>query len=481
MPNSPLPSLPCNPSLLLKQLQQEAIRRKNHRKLTDYQPYEKQRDFHAAGAHSRERLLCAGNQLGKTLAAGMEYAMHLTGRYPDWWQGKRFDRAVVGWAAGITGESTRDNPQRLLLGRPGEHGTGCIPKDCIIDITPSRGVSDAIDSVKVKSDHGGVSHLAFKSYEKGREKWQGETIDLLWLDEEPPEDIYTEGLTRTNAVLGPVFLTFTPLLGMSEVVKRFMLDKVPGTHVTQMTIYDVEHYTPEQRLAIISSYPEHEREARTKGIPQLGSGRVFPVHEELIKVDAFELPRHWACLGGLDFGWDHPSAAVKLAWDKDADVLYVAAAHRQRQQTPKLFADTVKPWGAHGADAGSRQWMPWAWPHDGLQHDKGSGEQLAKLYANEGLLMLPDRATFEDGGFGVEAGIMEMLDRMQTGRFRVFAHLADWFEEFRLYHRKDGLIVKKGDDLISASRYAVMMRRFAKVKKTQAQSSHRPLTSWMTA
>jgi phage terminase large subunit-like protein len=424
-------------------------------KLEDYRPYPKQVQFHEAGATYRERLLMAGNQLGKTLAAGMEYAFHATGSYPAWWSGKTYNRPIVGWAAGITGESTRDNVQRILLGRPGSYGTGALPKAAIVDITAARGQPDLQDSIKVRHVSGGVSHIALKSYEKGREKWQGETLDMLWFDEEPPHDIYIEGLTRTNSTLGPVFVTFTPLLGMSDVVKRYLIDRVPGTHVTQMTIDDVGHYTPEQRAAIISSYPEYERDARTKGIPQLGSGRVFPIAESEIHVDPFPIPAHWPQIGGLDFGWDHPSAAVRLAWDRDADCLYVTACHRQRNQTPAMFSASVRPWAS---------WLPWAWPHDGLQHDKGSGEQLAKQYRDQGLKMIGQRATFEDGTSGVEAGIAEMLDRMQTGRLKVFSTLNDWWEEFRMYHRNDGLIVKERDDLMAATRYAVMMRRFAEVQ-----------------
>lgn len=223
-------------------------------------------------------------------------------------------------------------------------------------------------------------------------------------------------------------------------------------HVTRMTIDDAEHYTPEQRAAIIASYPSHERKARAQGIPVLGSGRVFPVDEEDIKVKAFAIPDIWACIGGLDFGWDHPTAAVKLAWDRDADVIYVTNSYGAREQTPLIHAAAVKPWGKD---------LQWSWPHDGLQHDKGSGEALASQYREQGLNMLKDRATFEDGGSGVEAGIAEMLDRMLTGRFKVFDHLEDWFTEFRLYHRKDGQIVKLNDDRLSATRYAVMMKRFA--------------------
>jgi phage terminase large subunit-like protein len=447
--------------LELNALIEEKDRRKRENRLQDYRPYAKQAEFHAAGAELRERLFRAGNQLGKTWAGGFEAAMHLTGIYPDGWKGRRFDRPVNAWASGVTGETTRDNPQRIVLGQPGDAqavGTGTIPKRCIIgDPTPSRGVANAVDSVRVRHISGGVSTLGFKSYEKGREKWQGPTLDFVWFDEEPPPDIYSEGLTRTNATGGIVWTTFTPLLGMSEVVRRFLTEQSPDRCDINMTIEDAEHYTPEERARIIASYPAHEREARAKGVPILGSGRIFPVSEDLITIDAFEIPAHWVQLGALDFGWDHPTAAIRMAWDRDADCIYYTHAHRLKEATPVIHAAALKPWGAR---------LPWVWPHDGLQHDKGSGEQLASQYRTQGLNMLPERVTFEDGTNGVEAGLMDMLDRMQTGRLKVFSHLVDWFEEFRLYHRKDGKVVKEFDDLMSASRYALMGKRFAEPTKT---------------
>ena len=171
----------------------------------------------------------AGNQLGKTLAGSMEWAMHLTGRYPDWWQGKRFDRAVRLWAAGETRSSTRDTVQKLLLGPPEieeEWGTGAIPGGAIkwSAIRRAAGVANAIDSLIVKHVSGHVSTLLFKAYEQGRSAWQGETLDGVWFDEEPPMDVYFEGLTRTNATGGIVMVTFTPLKGMSEVVRTFLSD-----------------------------------------------------------------------------------------------------------------------------------------------------------------------------------------------------------------------------------------------------------------
>lgn len=225
--------------------------------------------------------------------------------------------------------------------------------------------------------------------------------------------------------------------------------------VTSMTIDDAEHYTPEQRQAIIDSYPEHEREARVRGIPSMGSGRVFPIPEELITCEPFKIPDHWAQINGLDFGWDHPFAAVGLAWDRDSDVLYVCREYAARETTPVIHAASIRPWG---------QWIPCAWPHDGLQHDKGSGISLEPQYRAQNLNMLPEKATFIDGGNGVEAGVIEMLDRMKTGRWKVFSTCGGWLQEFRMYHRVDGLIVKERDDRICASRYAMMMRRFAKTE-----------------
>lgn len=423
------------------------------RKLESYRPYAKQLEFH--NMMVRERLLMAGNQLGKTWAGAFEMAMHLTGIYPNEWKGRRFNKPTMAWAGSVTSLATRDTVQRLMMGRPSQHGTGTIPKRLIVDSKSAMGTPDLLDHVKVKHSTGDVSILAFKSYEQGREKWQGETLDIVWFDEEPPEDIYFEGLTRTNATGGIAYMTFTPLLGMSDVVKRFLMDKPPGTGVVTMTIDDAEHYTPEQRAAIIASYPAHEREARAKGIPTLGSGRIFPISEDEIAVTPFDIPAHWVQLVGVDFGYDHPSAASRIAWDRDADIIYVTSAHRARQQTPILFAPAVKAWG---------EWIPCAWPHDGLQHDKGSGVELAQQYRDAGLNMLTERATFEDGSNGVEAGIMEILDRMQTGRFKVFRHLEDWWQEFRLYHRKDGKVVKEMDDLMAATRYAVMMKRAAITK-----------------
>lgn len=435
----------------------EAEKLLSQRRLELFRPYTKQKDFFAAGRTYRERLLRAGNQLGKSFAGGAEAAYHLTGQYPDWWTGRVFDRPVAAWAGAPTGETARDNPQRVLLGRPGQHGTGMIPAANIIEVVAARGVADLADYVRVRHPKG-ESVIKFKTYDQGRIKWQGDTLDFVWFDEEPPLDIYTEGITRTNATKGFCYLTFTPLLGMSEVVRRFLVENNPDRHDTNMVIEDAEHIEPAERQRIIDSYPAHEREARTKGVPIMGSGLIFPVADSQITVKAFEIPDHWAQIGSLDFGWDHPTAAVRLAHDRDNDIVYVMAAYRVREATPLIHSAALRSWG---------DWLPWAWPHDGLQHSKDSGKPLAEQYRINGLRMLSEHAKYPPnddgtaGQSGVEAGLMDMLMRMQTGRLKVFEHLNDWFEEKRLYHRQDGKVIKEYDDLMSATRYGIMSLRYA--------------------
>lgn len=437
-------------------LAKELQRRARTNRLKAYRPYPKQLEYHSRS--EREVLLMAGNQVGKTLAEAAEAAIHLTGLYPDWWEGHRFDRPITMLAGSESYELTRDGIQRLILGPPMEEdewGTGYIPQKLIAGRTRRGGVSGAVDSITVKHVSGGNSNLLLKAYEQGRGKWQANTVDYVWFDEEPPEDVYMEGITRTNATGGLIRMTFTPLKGMSSVVARYLMEDSPDRAVVRMTIDDAEHYSPEDRQKIIDSYPPHEREARVKGNPSLGSGRIFPVMEEDIVCEPFQIPEIWARINGVDFGWDHPFAATSLAWDRDNDVMYVTNEYRQRETTPIIHAAAIKPWG---------DWIPTAWPHDGHQHDKGSGEQLAKQYEAQGLKMLSERATFDDGTNGVEAGVSDMLTRMQTGRWKVFSTCQMWFEEFRIYHRKDGKIVKERDDLISASRYGLMMKRFAITK-----------------
>ena len=224
---------------------------------------------------------------------------------------------------------------------------------------------------------------------------------------------------------------------------------------------DVPHLSEDTKRKLLASTPVYLRGARSKGTPALGSGALFPISEETIRCDPFQIPKYWRQINGLDFGYGHPTAAVNLAIDMDSGIVYVTKCYKKSgadiaeinispTATP---AAAIKAWG---------EWIPTAWPHDGLQHDKGSGEELRGQYETQGLEMLPEKATHEEGGYGVEAGLMDMLDLMTSERFKVFSTCQEWFAEYRLYHREKGKVVKVFDDLMSATRYANMMKRFAR-------------------
>ena len=216
----------------------EKSKRKKERKLFSYYPdkgplrrelYVKHLEFFSAGSIHQERAAIAGNRCGKTILGCYEATLHLTGLYPEWWDGHRFDHAVSWWAAGDTSETTRDILQLEFLGSPGALGTGMIPKEHIHGSpTRRRGVADAFDTVQIRHVSGELSNLAFKSYDQGREKFQGTAKHGINFDEEPPADVYFEGLTRLMTTKGLMICTFTPLRGMSEIVLRYMPAMGPG-------------------------------------------------------------------------------------------------------------------------------------------------------------------------------------------------------------------------------------------------------------
>lgn len=398
-----------------------------------------------------------------TFSAGAEVAMHATGIYPPWFKGRRFAEATTGWVGSETGQFSRDVAQNILLGEVGEWGTGAIPGNLILNIDKAvHGAAGQVDTISVKHKSRGASKIGFKTYDQGRLRWQGKTQDWVWLDEECEEDIYSEAKTRVQAKAGMIFLTFTPLKGMSKVVLRFTKEKPMGTHVTVMTIYDAKHYTKAQADAIVAGFPEHQREARAFGIPMLGEGAVFPFSESLLKEPVIQIPAFWPRIAGIDIGYDHPTAVAWLAWDRDTDIVHVYDTHRLKKETALVHASAIKTRG---------QWIPVAWPHDAHQHDKGSGKVIADQYRKEGVNMMRTHATHPptkqdpegQGGTSFEAGIEEMKNRIQTGRLKVASHLENWFEEYRMYHREKGLVVKEFDDLMSATRIGVMMLRHAKI------------------
>ena len=371
-----------------------------------------------------------------------------------------------------TNETTRDNPQKLLLGEPGDWGTGTIPRSCISKSpTMSRGFPDLVDHILIKHTTGGNSVIQFKAYDQGRKRWQGATLTGgLWLDEEPPADIYSESQARIAATGGMIFCTMTPLLGISEVVSYFY--PRPSNEyraLVTLEIEEVEHLSPEEKEVVVASYPEHEREARARGIPLLGEGLVFAIPRSTIEVEPFSIPNYWPVLAGVDFGYgDHPFAAAKIAIDRDTDILYLTNVYAEKQPVPAIHVSSLRSWG--------EQTM-FVWPHDGKRNWGDSGP-VADVYRKEGLRMWREHSTFKEGGYSPEAAAQLVLTRMQTGRFKAFSHLEQFWHEISTYHRKEGVLVQERDDVSSSMFKTVMMLRFARATNLAVKYEAKVESEW---
>lgn len=426
-------------------------------------------DFTVPGLHC---YCAAGLVHHNTVAAGTETSYHLTGRYPNWWDGHRFNRPIRALASGDTHETTRDIIQLKLVGstsdKPENYGTGLIPGDAISGIVTRTHVKGAIERVMVKHISGGESELWLRSYEQGREIFQGFELDLFWPDEECPEDVYEEGQVRLMTRDGISMLTFTPLNGLTTLVQALTSPdpdgKIIGRAVVQCGWDDVPHLSAEAKAKLLSKLMPHQRDARTKGVPALGSGAIYPVPETDIVVPDFALPDHWPRAYGMDVGWNR-TAAVWGAIDREADVVYLYSGHYRGQAEPSIHADAIKARG---------DWIPGAIDPASRGRSQKDGEQLLQNYVDLGLSLTP-------ADNGVESGIYEVWQRMSTGRMKVFASMRDWLDEYRIYRRDDkGRIVKERDHLMDATRYLQKTGLdMARIKPRVAKGQRS--TNWRTA
>lgn len=412
--------------------------------------YQKHVDFLNSTETFRQSALMGGNRVGKTYVGSYAAAMHLTGKYPDWYTGKRFDKPINMWACGINNTRVRDTLQEMLLGRYGELGTGFIPKDCIIDVTTKPGTPKGILDVWVKHESGGSSHLIFKSYVEDVESYMGTAQDVVWFDEEPPEDIYTESLMRLATTGGILYCTFTPLNGYSNVVMSFLNDgmfpsieqmKQKGKFVERIEWADVPHIADEVKEEY-EKLPPHEREARIKGIPTVGEGKVYPVPENDFVINPIELNPSWPRCYGLDVGW-RMTAGIFGAYDPQNDIWYLYDEYYVEKENPAFHASNLRK--------KSQKWVPGVIDPSaagaGKQHD---GFALLDAYRQEDLDLYPANNS-------VDIGLRAVYDRLVTGRLKVFSNCQHLLREFRIYRRDGkGRIVKSNDHLMDAKRYLIM-------------------------
>lgn len=436
-------------------------------RLSLYKPRAFQETFHAAGRDRRFRMLMAPNRPGKTYSAAMELAMHLTGRYPGWWQGRRFRQPTSWWVVGVSFDQMRKSCHALVMGES-ELGTGAIPAADIAETHAKPGVPGMYSAIRIKHVSGGLSTLDFMAYNQGRAVLQGAALDGVWMDEEPTIEeqnagIVDELVARIRDRQGILMITYTPLHGETPLTREYYptptdpLTHQPDTrlrHLTQIGLREI----PEMAHMVDDIKREHPRphewRARIDGLPALGEGAIFPFTEDVYVTPLVPLPAHTRYIFGLDYGINHPTAAVLLAWVEDIDTTYVVHEFREEGVLPPIAAAWMN---------GLIKGAPCAWPHDMSSREKGSGKTGQLYYKELGINMLPMHAQYPDERKNkLEDSIDDIRSRMASGKFKIFPHCTKLIGEIATYHRRNHKPVDIKDDLIAATRYAHMMLRFSR-------------------
>lgn len=470
LPPTDVARLPRAAQVRYLQVMAEIEFRNSQRRLFSYFPdtgplrrelYPQHLAFFHMGRQVKTRCFMAANRVGKTEGGGgYETVLHLTGLYPDWWDGYRFERPIDAWAAGDTRETVRDIIQAKLVGTEARPGTGLIPGALLQDRVKRQNGGGALDYITVKHYSDGVfdglSRLGFKSYDQRRESFQGTEKDLIWLDEESDEGIRAECLLRLMTTHGLLIETYTPLRGLTPTVLKYLgdengdADEIPDGRMKIDTVSDrglvmagwsdVPHLGEAEKTRMLAESEIFLRDARSKGVPSLGSGAIYPVPEEEITVDDFQIPAHWPRAYGLDVGWKI-TAAVWGAWDRETDIVYLYSCHYQGQAEPSTHAAGI---------LGRGKGIPGVIDPAAQGRAQKDGETLIENYTDLGLTLTPAVNSRESGLFFVH-------QRLVTGRLKVFRSMKPWFREYRVYRRDEkGKIVKKDDHAMDATRYLII-------------------------
>ena len=426
-------------------------RLKRESQIRDWKPLPKQWDY--LNSKSKVKTFCACNQGGKTSTAVFEEASHLTGIYHPDWKGVRYGHPITTWICGESKDRVRDTLQEKLFGPLGQWGTGMIPKECIDfkAIIMHNGSTGAIQKAQIKHiPTGDWSTIQFFSYDQEREKFQGSTIHRILNDEEPPGHIVGEQRMRIVKNDGHLCFTYTPLSGYTA--NHSWLMESDNVARFNITMDDLPWMTPERIEKALEGLPDYEKRARRYGEAATSSGLIYQFEENDYTTESFEIPKHWPRISGFDCGINHPSTAVSLAWDREANCVYIYQEYWSQGKSVPEVAMHLKHWGTK-----------FALPHDAFANDKmGEGNSVAAFYKKEGFdIVQGDRDRW---------GRIEKVRAMiSSGRLWIFKdRCPQLLKEFKMYKTKDndpGAVLRKNDDTISSFEHAVQYYEESVVKQ----------------
>jgi phage terminase large subunit-like protein len=426
--------------------------------------YKKFLQFWEKGKTYQQRLLQAGNRVGKTTAAGVEIVYHLTGNYPKWWKGHRFTKANEWWLVCKSSKTALSIFQDLMLGPVGDFGSGLVPQHLLDmdSMTQAKRADTVITNYRVRHVSGEWSQVTVKGYEEGIKSFTG-TEKNIWIDEECPQSIYGECLMRTMTGNCILIMTWTPLDGETRIIREYVGidtggeytdgEKGPGRWLTMTPMDDAPHLTAEKIHSLLAAVPEYMREARRTGIPHLGAGSVYRTPEEQVFIDPFPIPDHFRRGYALDFGFKDPTAILWAAQDPETDIIYIYAEHYLKEQPPSVHAEIIR---VRNKNAGFP--LPAVCDPSGGGSSTQDGKVTRDTYAKEFGIF------FASAINSLEPGIAQVYDQLQQNRIKVFNTCTDFRKEYRGYFRNDKGNHQGADHLMDCLRYLIASKQGGVIK-----------------
>ncbi|WP_407903979.1 terminase large subunit domain-containing protein [Escherichia coli] len=462
------------------------IKYRKYNQIEFMEPYGYQKLFMEKSAEYDARFLRAGNRVGKTWCGALEMAYHITGRYPPFWKGKRIEGSGrLFWCIGKTLDMVRDIQQRHVLGtadatRTEELGTGTIPRECIEIDRGMKRDGQRVENCAIRHVDGGLNTLVFYGSSDEGSNIMGREVSLIWIDEESPYStkVFSQCQARTINALGLdndglIYITATPEEGNTALNQMFEKNADGSLYLQQVTWWDVpERFTPNKIAQRLAKYPEWERDMRSKGLPCVGKGAVFPFDDKDVEIHDFEIKPapHWKEILACDLGHiKDPSVIIHAYLDPDTNQKIVAQEWILDQDEEARSARGI----ARVILNSPFRNVPLQVPVDGGRNSDAT-EAVAKLLIEYGVNVIPSTfrnpsdydLDFEYSKKGnnprqIEPGLAIMRDLVSKGQLKVSNACGEWFKEKHVYsykynERTQTLGYAGADHCIDASRYAIM-------------------------
>lgn len=335
--------------------------------------------------------------LGKTYGACMELAIHITGLYPSWWNGAVIDEpeSSVYWCIGVSQDSVNNVLMKELLGVSDcrdltNLGTGSIPKECI-DVWSMVKDGQRCLKVGIKHVNGYKNTLHFFASTQDESVLMGSSVKWVSLDEQfkNESEVYAQALTRTATTNGFISVTCTPEQGVTPLWDKFSKDDSGYLYFQTATWDDAPHLTEDDKQRLLAGYPDWQKEMRSKGVPVLGSGAVYPFSDKeidgVLTIDQIKSnPFAYKLLWGCDFGYSSntdadPSTLVLTAYEMETDKIYVVDEWNSKQDVKKNRLAHMPEHMASIIKNSAFPYAPLLVPHDAKKQIDGLGTNVTRL------------------------------------------------------------------------------------------------------